>query len=180
MKSNLESLGRLRLEGILLLVVLFGIGALTGMAFERARRAQPPPAHPAPHEPMLPPRLHAELGLTAEQEERVQAILESHRPRTDAVLERFLPRLRAVADSIRADVRAVLTAEQQAVFDQWQPPLQQPGDGNHVRPGRPRPGGFPGPGGPPPPAGRLPGSDGPRPGSGPPPRGEPRGPAPGE
>jgi len=122
MNSNLESLGRLRLQAILLLLAVFVIGALAGAAFERGRwrRWPPPPPPPPPHG--LPPGLREELHLTPDQATRIEEILDRSRARTDVVLDQFLPRLRAVTDSIRAEVRAVLTPEQQKRFDRLQPP----------------------------------------------------------
>lgn len=143
MNAHLESLGRLRLQGILLLASVFLIGALAGMAFERARRARPEPPPPAHHGQALPPRLLEELQLTQDQSDRVHAILEAHRPHTDAVLDEFLPRLRAVADSIRDQVRAVLTPVQQAALDRWQPPFDGPPPGGPHFQGGPPPGGAP-------------------------------------
>ena len=159
MKTNLESLGRLRVQGVLLLIGAFLIGALGGAAFDRAfltRPGPPPPGDGAG----LPPRLRAELHLTPPQEEQIHAILEAGRPRTDAVLDQFLPRLRDVADSIRAEIRDVLTPEQQEIFDKRQPPLgpspmggPPPFDGSPPRDGRPLRDGPPPRGGPPPPRG---------------------------
>lgn len=143
MAKNLESLGRLRLQGILLLAVVFLIGGLAGVAFERARRGRPALQRPPHHEYALPPRLQEQLQPTQEQADRIREILEANRPRTDAVLDEFLPRLRAIADSIRSQVRAVLTPEQQEIFDEWQPPLGAPPLGAPPLRGGPPPHGAP-------------------------------------
>jgi hypothetical protein len=87
--------------------------------------------------------MREELELSPEQEHRIDAILASSRPRTDAMFDRFLPGLRAVTDSIRAEVRTVLTPQQQEIFDRLEPPLGLP------PPGRP-PHRRGHPGGPPP------------------------------
>lgn len=162
MKNDLESLGRLRLQAVLLLAAIFVIGALGGVAFERARQARlaaAPPGEPwrsGPPGRGLPPELRAELRLTADQERRIHAILEANRPRTDAILDQFLPRLRATVDSVRAEIRSVLTPEQQEIFDLRRPPLGPPLPGADppppLQPHRPPPGGPPH--GPPPPGGR--------------------------
>ena len=123
MHSGFESLGRLRLQAILLLVVVFIVGALGGVAFERAfggRHASRQPMGPPPGG--LPPGLSHDLGLTAEQEVHIKAIFERYRPKTDAILDEFFPRLRAVTDSARAEVRALLTPAQQKIFDRDRPP----------------------------------------------------------
>lgn len=168
MKASLESLGQLRLQGLLLLLVVFLIGGLAGAAFERSRTARMIP--PAEIGRGAPPGWREQLRLTQEQEARIHEILESGRPRSDAILQRFLPSLRAVTDSMRAEVRNVLTPEQQRIFDQMQSPLGPP-----IHDGRP-PLGAPPPGdrleGGPPPGGPRPGDhppDGPRPGNPPPP-----------
>lgn len=119
MKGHLESLGRLRLQALLLLLVVFVIGALAGVAFERAgfRRPAHRPGPPPEHLRGLPPRLREELDLSPEQARRVEQLLERNRDRTDAVLDQYLPQLRALTDSLRADVRAELTPAQREVFD---------------------------------------------------------------
>jgi hypothetical protein len=169
MKASLESLGRLRLQGILLLGVVFVIGGLAGAAFERSRRAREIP--PVEIGRGAPPGWREQLHLTDEQEARIRQILESGRPRSDAILERLLPSLRAVTDSIRVEVRNVLTPEQLKIFDEMQPPLGPPLNVGHPPLGGPpqgdHPMGGPPPGGPhhgaPPPGGPPPG--------GPPPHG---------
>jgi hypothetical protein len=157
--THFESLGRVRLQGTLLLAVVFVIGGLTGAALERSRAVRPGP--PPPVGQGLPPGWRQELSLSDEQDRRIHEIFENNRPRTDAILDEFLPRLRGVADSVRVMVRMVLTPDQQKLFDRLQPPLEPP-----ARDGRPPFGGPPpgGPGGNPPPAG--------------PPQGGPGGPAP--
>ncbi len=146
MQGSLESLGRLRLQAVILLLVVFVIGALTGAAIERTRRPRPP--GPPPREG-LSPAMRDELRLTAAQNQRVDAILAGSRRRTDVVLDRFLPQLRALTDSIRTEVRAVLTPEQQEIFDRLEPPLMQPPprrppDGGEFRGGPPPDGPPPG------------------------------------
>ena len=188
MKENIESLGRLRVQAILLLTGVFAVGALAGAAIERGRAGRPGLSSQPPGRgggPGLPPQLAAELALTQEQQERIHVILEAGRPRTDAVLDAFLPRLRAVTDSIRTEVRSVLAAEQQEIFDRRQPPLGPPlpgvppGGARNGPPGDarfgPPPGGRPHPPGAPPPWGGPPHRGAPPParGAGPQPDGRP-------
>lgn len=159
MNAQLESLGRLRLQGILLLVVVFAIGALSGAAFERAARKHPGP--PPGHRRGPPPDVRERLQLTAEQARRVEEILSRSRGRTEAILGEYLPRLRAVTDSVRAEVRALLTPAQQRILDEMEPELLPPPSGGAPPLGRRPPRGGP-PGGPPgdppgePPGGRPP------------------------
>jgi uncharacterized membrane protein len=166
MKNTLESLGRARFAGILVLAAVFIIGGLAGAAFERTWGRRPP--HPPPNAPgALPPilpEMRAALRLTPEQDRALHEILERNRPRVEAVTNAMLPRLRAITDSVRVEIRALLTPEQQKIFDAREPALgPPPGMGPHP-PFRP---GFGGP----PPDGPPPG--GPPPG-GPPPGGPPR------
>jgi Spy/CpxP family protein refolding chaperone len=124
MKNGVESLGRIRAQGIAILVLTFVVGVLVGFASERVRnaRSRPPPFEMGP-DMMVRfrqgdlPTMFRELNLTPEQVRQIAAIMENGRPRSDAVLDLMLPRLRAVTDSIRQEVRAVLTPEQIAVWD---------------------------------------------------------------
>jgi hypothetical protein len=174
MNAHLESLGRVKLQGVVLLAVIFLIGAVAGAAFERAWEARP--GFPPPLGRGAPPAWRQQLRLTDDQDRQIHQILEKNRPRADAVLEQFLPRLRMVTDSVRAEVRSVLTPDQQKMFDRLQPPLDPPSRDARPSFGGPPPGGRPpedlplggpsagGPpsGGPPPPGGPRP--DGPPPG----------------
>ena len=163
MKNSVESLGRIRAQGVALLVVMFVAGVLAGMAFERlrARPDFPPPGQEPGIDMMRPfspgrlPPMFDELSLTAAQRAEIGEILERSRPRTDELLESMLPRLRAVTDSVRDEIRAVLTPEQAAKLDSLMADIgnrtrgmrrgpweRRPGG---QRPGGQRPGGRPGP-----------------------------------
>jgi Spy/CpxP family protein refolding chaperone len=124
MKNGVESLGRIRAQGIAILLLTFVVGVLVGFAGERvrnARRARPPlevgPDMMARFRQGNPPAMFRRLNLTPEQVRQIAVIMENGRPRSDAVLEEMLPRLRAVTDSIGQEIRGVLTAEQAAVWD---------------------------------------------------------------
>lgn len=142
MNNHLESLGRLRLQALLILLVVFAIGALAGAAFERAGGRRPGPGQGPPPERMrgLPPDLRERLDLQPEQARRIEQLLDRNRARTDAVLDQYLPQLRALTDSLRAEVRAELTPAQREIFDRLEkerPPRPPHG------PGGPRNGGPP-------------------------------------
>ena len=158
MNAHLESRGRVRLQGILLLAILFVIGVFVGIALDRVRGARP--AHTRPVAQGAPPGWRGQFHLTAEQDQQIHQILEKNRPRTEAIIGQFMPRLRAVTDSVRGEIRAVLTPDQQKDFDRLHPPLE-PHPLDHRPPFGPPPGG-PHPGGPP--------TQGGPPRSGPPPR----------
>jgi hypothetical protein len=131
MKAGIESLGRLRLQAVLLLAVVFVLGGLVGVALDRVFVGPGgPPHHEGPPPRGLPPELREGMNLTPEQEKRIQAILDASRPRTDAVLDEFLPRLRVVADSVRMEIRGVLNSEQRVLFDQREPTMKGPGAGH--------------------------------------------------
>ncbi len=103
---------RMLLQGLLLLVVVFGAGVLTGGAVERIRVSRTRPM-PAPMEDRGPvPWPFARLDLTEEQESRIVEIFESGRPLTDSIMQEVMPRLTAINDSIREEIRRVLTPEQ--------------------------------------------------------------------
>lgn len=134
MKEGLESLGKLRLQGILLVTVAFLTGALAGVAGERIRASRVP--EPLPFErPFGPPRagrggaggpargfefvpqLYERLDLTEDQRSTIRRIFEESRPITDSILGQTFPLLRATMDSVRRAVHAVLTPEQRDRLD---------------------------------------------------------------
>jgi Spy/CpxP family protein refolding chaperone len=123
MRGGVESLGRIRAQGIVLLVVTFAAGVLVGLAGERFRAARNAPDLPSPSSELLGPwrdtlpPMFEQLDLTPDQQARILAIMEEGRPRTDRVLYQMLPRLRAVTDSIRSEIRSVLTSDQLTRMD---------------------------------------------------------------
>ncbi len=140
MKNGVESLGRIRAQGIAILLLTFVVGVLVGFAGERirnSRRARPPlevgPDMLARFRQGNPPAMFRRLNLTPEQVRQITTIMENGRPRSDAVLEEMLPRLRAVTDSIGQEIRGVLTAEQAAVWDSMAAHWQR----GRMREGRP-------------------------------------------
>ena len=64
-------------------------------------------------------RLAHELDLDEEQREIIQNILESRRERADDILEKVGPTLKAELDSMSIEIRAILTPDQQLLFDQF-------------------------------------------------------------
>ena len=123
MKDAFESLGRVRAQGLLLLGLAFGSGVLGGMALERVRAVRSWQTTVARGRPDMGPMgagrlaFFDRLGITDEQRERIRGILEASRPLTDSILQSSMPRLSAIHDSVRAEIRAVLTPEQQQQFD---------------------------------------------------------------
>jgi Spy/CpxP family protein refolding chaperone len=159
---------RIHLWTAVVLLAVFLAGGVTGAGLVWATRPRDPrPAGPRPRIDGLPGPL-AELGLTPEQVAKARAVVESHRAELQAAVEESFPRVRAVQDRVDAELRALLTPEQAARFDEMRrrrPPLRGPGFGGPPPgepPGGPR-GGPPGappdgpPRRPPPPEGREPG-----------------------
>lgn len=122
MNSGIESLGRVRAQGIALLFITFLVGLIAGFAAERVHSArsttEPPPARiEPPFRPDHLPPMFRRLDLTPAQRDRIAEIMESRRPQTRDILDEMLPRLGAVMDSTHAEIRAVLTPEQAERWD---------------------------------------------------------------
>lgn len=75
-------------------------------------RSGPPPGR-------LVERLNRDLQLTPEQRDRVEAIFEARRPRLEAVQREVMMRAADEQRELRAEIRSVLTPEQQVRFDRW-------------------------------------------------------------
>lgn len=67
----------------------------------------------------LADRLASELSLSDEQKEGVADILEARRQRAAEAMEQMGPFLKAQLDSMNAEIRALLTPEQQERFDEF-------------------------------------------------------------
>jgi Spy/CpxP family protein refolding chaperone len=142
-----RSPGETRALAVVVLAVTFVSGALAGAGAHHALRPRPPLSPFS-----LPER---ELELTAEQRQKIDAIMASHQPQIAQVTGELFAHLRPVAEEIRAQTREVLTPQQREILDRLEkehggpPPLIPPGP-----PGGPRPPpgfGPPPPGFPPPP-----------------------------
>ncbi len=149
MKGGIESLGRVRVQGVALLLLAFVAGVLGGMAAERIRAthfaSQPPPSMAlGPGRDALPAGLNR-LDLSADQQERIRTILAARQPITDSLVRTTMPRLMAIHDSVRAEIRAVLTPEQRQRFDEFERRGFRRGGAGRGGPGGPREGGPPRP-----------------------------------
>ena len=157
---------RIRVMTALVIVGTFVAGAVAGAGVCRwmTPRAGPPP--PPMHLPLR------ELGLSPEQEQQARAIADRHREELESILRGTYPKVRAVNDKIEAELREILTPEQQKKLDEVKerrPPPRGPGGPGFGGPGGPGPGpGGPRPGPRPRPEG-PPHHEGPPPGEGPPP-----------
>jgi Spy/CpxP family protein refolding chaperone len=127
MISNSNTSGRARLIGIMLLVTTFLAGGFSGAALER--RASAAPAAPRPEAKAQPAerqeerphghrgRIFDQLDLTTVQRAAIDSILQDGREKVDAYWKETEPGYRALVDATRAQVRAVMTAEQLAEYD---------------------------------------------------------------
>lgn len=131
-------------------VVVFASGVASGVLIDRLVGAPPPSAvggfRGGPNPARLAGRLSRELSLTAEQSARVTAIFEQRRGQVRRMHRdlRAEARRRFVEEqgSLRAEIRAVLTPEQQAKFDELVargPEGFWPGPGRFLSPAPPEP-----------------------------------------
>jgi Spy/CpxP family protein refolding chaperone len=123
--------GRTRLLGAALLVAAFSTGALVGAAGDRllARddgrdRRGPRFAFGSAHRPgghVVEKRvlLFEPLDLSEEQRERIEDVLERGRGQLEESWRRIRPELGALVDSTHDEIRALLTPEQQRLFDRF-------------------------------------------------------------
>lgn len=116
MSSSTDSNFRLRIQGAVLIALVFSVGVLAGGAVERIRASREKPMRPMRQMGELP-RPFERLDLTNDQRTEISAILERGRPQTDSVLQELMPRLQAISDSIRVEIREVLTPEQTELLD---------------------------------------------------------------
>jgi hypothetical protein len=108
--------GRPKVVAILLLVVTFAVGSLTGMAFEEAlgidwfefldKNSDDPEN-----------RLLAGIVLSSDQQKTALAILERQEDRLENYWESRIPEIQGILQQTYAEIRVVLTPEQQLVFD---------------------------------------------------------------
>src|SRR3954454_246583 len=74
---------------------------------------------PGPHHMMGNPFEHLtkELGLTDEQKTKVQPIIDQAKPQMKAIHEEAMQKMHALLESAGAQIRPLLTPEQQVKFD---------------------------------------------------------------
>ncbi len=111
-----------RLMAMMTVLGLFAVGVLTGgfsMHLFHGNDVSGPDrrgVHPA----RFIGRLQHELELSAEQYSRIEQILQNASAEAEALHEEFLPRVHEHMGRTRDKIRTVLTAEQQAKFDEVQ------------------------------------------------------------
>lgn len=128
--------GRTRLLASGLLGVTFMVGALVGAAGDRLLTAEQESAATvqpaAPREPrnerernrsprgsiLLDPNVLEQLGTTAEQREKIHAVLARRDQEAKRIYQAMKPELDAMMKETREELRAQLTAEQRTRLDQ--------------------------------------------------------------
>ncbi len=113
--------GRLRFAGALLLAATFAVGGLGGYAVAqlggRGAAAQADEIDCDEHDRGRRGSYYESLGVTPEQHARIDAILQARKQQMDAFWAENGPRMEQIVDSARAEIRNVLTPEQQAESD---------------------------------------------------------------
>jgi Spy/CpxP family protein refolding chaperone len=139
---------RMRLLAIATLLATFLAGAVVGTAVERARGDDAPRERagmergprrgPGPQIFAAGGEMGDRLGLTAQQRDSIQRILERDRAKADTLFREMRPRLRARFDSTRSAIEAVLTPEQREEFRRIRREQRAERRRREDRPARPR------------------------------------------
>ena len=157
MKDAVESLGRVRVQGILLLVIVFIAGGVAGALVDRANLMKNRRPRMERFDNKLDgpgqvgefPGFFRDLDLTDEQRKQIRAIFEKHRPTIDSLMDDAMPKIRALRDSTDAEISVILTPEQRVKFEkqsprhrfpmgEWRRPFDS-SDGDGMRRRRPGP-----------------------------------------
>ena len=108
--------GRTKLKMWLVLVAVFVLGSVTGVALTGLYRSRAAGGdRPAMHERFE--KMRTELKLTDEQTKAVQAIIDETRNEYRALRTELRPRFEEPRQKARGRIRALLTPEQQQKFD---------------------------------------------------------------
>ncbi len=129
MKEGVESLGRVRAQAMVLLVIAFLAGAFVGGVMERVMLRRPrtdvsatrggPRGGPdrGPRTPGGPPSWYESLGLSADQRTKIEAILARRSQRVDSAMKSACVVIGPARDSSFKEIDAVLTVAQKAKRD---------------------------------------------------------------
>jgi hypothetical protein len=130
MKEGVESLGRVRAQAMVLLVIAFLAGAFAGGTIERVmvrgrsgtsrdargQRGGPQTAR-APRAPGALPGWYEQLDLTTDQRSKIEAILSKRSDRVNSAIETACVVIRPARDSSSAEADAVLNPAQRTKRD---------------------------------------------------------------
>ena len=128
----METVGRLRLQGLAVLAVALVVGGVVGVTLERARQATRPAVEsrqgrrgpddgrrrPEFDRQQGLPGFFRELNLTDEQREQIRAVFERQRPHTDSVMRAAFDEIESIRASVRAEIDAILTEEQREILEE--------------------------------------------------------------
>jgi Spy/CpxP family protein refolding chaperone len=67
------------------------------------------------------PWFFEKLDLSEDQQTRIRAIFETHRPVIDSLMGETMPRIRALRDSAETQIKEILTPEQREKFERFSP-----------------------------------------------------------
>lgn len=116
-------MNRVRLASVGLLIGAFALGAVAGGFAMRtyqqehlARELSGPPGHARMRFRM--DALARQLGLSADQRTRIWKVIESHEGERRQLLHKCDPDFRALRKKIDGEIRAVLTPDQRARFEE--------------------------------------------------------------
>lgn len=129
MTDGLESLGRVRRQGLALLAVAFVVGGLAGAAVDRVYvssragisfRFEPGRREGvAERENSEIPDQITRLGLSEDQVKRIRAVLARHTPAVDSMMRTLREGLPRVEHLARQEMMCVLTPAQQQAWIDW-------------------------------------------------------------
>ena len=104
-----------------MLTAMFGAGLVTGIAIAAgcAWRFLPPPGMPTGAEIIkrVKRELHSDLKITAEQEQKIEPMLEKHRMQLDIIRHDTLSRVLQTIEEKNAELAPVLTPEQREKYE---------------------------------------------------------------
>lgn len=104
---------------LITLIVACGLtlGGLTYLKAKEPGENGPGPMHP--HRMMGNPLEHLseKLDLTADQKAKVQPIIDQAKPQIEAIHQEAMEKMRAIMESSGAQIRPLLTPQQQQKFD---------------------------------------------------------------
>lgn len=145
METSTPSAGNTRRTAILIVAVAFVAGALIGFAGGRVWSLL---RGPLPHRPdfirgRIVEHLDEVLGLTPQQREQVETIMERHHERMRAISDGVRPQMRQEIDAANREVDAILTPEQRAKFQKMRMRMRFHGPHDALPHEMPPPGGPP-------------------------------------